>query len=150
MQARAMKHDPQIVYFNAQHFADFFTRKTVNFAQSKSACRPLGQRRKTIVKNSPKIAPLDQLGWRRVPVARCIIGIPVIRPFIRSGKELWMLGTLVFLLTKRSLSRKAPKMVGDFVFQDSDQPGSFGTPTLKFFVGLESRKKRLLHGVLSR
>ena len=59
VQPRAMEHDPEVVHFNAQNLANFFTFKTLNFAQSESADSALRQWRETVVENFPEITALD-------------------------------------------------------------------------------------------
>jgi len=46
-------------------------------------------------------------------------------PSICSRKKLGMLRTIIFSFSDWRFARTAPKMVGDLVFQDSDQPGPF-------------------------
>jgi hypothetical protein len=43
MQPGAMQHNPKVVHSNAQHLADFFTLKTINFTQRESTGGALRQ-----------------------------------------------------------------------------------------------------------
>src|SRR5207244_4907574 len=87
-------------------------------------------------------------GWGIMPFARGAVGVPMPHPLVRSFEELSMFGTFIESFADRSFALNLPKMIDDFVFEYSHQPGSFRAAALKFFVSFQSREKCLLHGVL--
>lgn len=68
-----MKHNPEIVCFDAQNLADLFAFETVDFAQGESTSGALRQRRETVVEYFPEVVAFDQLRWRCMPLIRRVI-----------------------------------------------------------------------------
>src|SRR6266404_8167548 len=137
-----MEHYPEIVHRNAEYLADLFAAQAVNFPQCKSAGRARRQGRKAIVENFPKLSTLDQFRRRRVPLTGRVAGIPMICPFICPGKEFLVLESLILGLSDGRLAGDPPKMVRNLMFQNPDEPGPLGSPTLQAAVGFYSRQER--------
>src|SRR5687768_12540851 len=116
MQPGTVKHDPKVVYFDAQNLANFFAFKTLHLAQCESTDRTLRQWRKTVVKNLPEIAPFHQLSRSCMPIVWRIIVVPVPLPLIRPLKKLPVLWPFVRFLSDWSLTTDAPKVIDDLVF----------------------------------
>src|SRR5690242_4942541 len=137
MQPRAMQHHPEIIHLDAQELANLFTLETVDLAQRERARSALRQRRKTVAKNFPEVVALDQLSRRRMPIGGRIILIPVTVPWSGFVKEFTVIRTFVRLLTERSLTHGATKVIDDLVLQDSDQPRALRTATFELSVSLQ-------------
>ena len=116
VQSSAVKHDPEIIYFNAQNVADFFAFKTFHLAQRESADRPLRQWRETVVKNLPKITPLHQFRGRRMPIVWRPIVVPMTLPRLGSLEKLSMLWSFVKFFADWRLTTDATKVINDLVF----------------------------------
>src|SRR5690242_19799802 len=142
-----MQHNPKVVHFNAQNLADFFTLKTVNLAQRESTSGTLRQRREAVVIYFPEIVALDQLCRRCMPFVWRIVVIPMTLPRLGPFKKLAVLGTFIRFFTEWGLTRRAPKVIDDLVFQNPDEPRALRSAPLKFFVSFECSEKSLLHSV---
>src|SRR5690348_7690112 len=147
MQPRAVEHDPEVVYSNAQDLADLFTLESVHFAQGKSARSALRQRREAVVEYFPKVAALDQFRRRRVPLIGRIIVVPMALPRLWPFEELAVLGTFIRIFAERRLTHSAPKMIDYLMFENANEPRSLRATPFELFVGLERGEKSFLHGV---
>src|SRR5882724_6515097 len=119
-----MQHYPEIVHSNAEHLADPFAVQAVNFPEGKSTGRARREGRKAIVENFPKLAALDQFCRGCMPFTGRVIGIPMISPFVCSGKKFVVLERFILGLSDGRLAGDSPKMVRNLIFQNSDQPGT--------------------------
>src|ERR1041385_1887773 len=147
MQSSAVQHHPKVVHFNAQNLADFFTLKTVNFAQCESAGGALRQGREAVVIYFPEVVAFNQLCRRCMPFVWRIVVIPMTLPRLGPFKKLAMLGTFIRFFTEWGLRRRAAKMIDDLVLQNPDEPRALRSAPLKFFVSFECGEKSLLHGI---
>src|SRR6478672_12963735 len=68
-------------------------------------------------------------------------------PGFRSFKELAVVRAFIRLFAKGSLAPSAAEMIDDLMFENSNKPGSLGTPPFKLFVSLQRCEKSLLYGV---
>jgi hypothetical protein len=132
MQSSAMKHDPQVVYFDAQDLADFFAFQSVHLTHGESADCALWQRREALVEDFPEITTLDQLGRRSMPIVWRAIGVPMALPGVRSIEKLSVLWSGVEVFADRGFTTGTSKVIDDLVLQDSDQPRSLRPRPSKF------------------
>src|SRR6185503_7679572 len=84
-----------------------------------------------------------------MPIVWCSINNPMTLPLILAVKKLMVIGTFVSSFADGCLPTNASKMIDDLVFQDSHQPGTLRSPSLKVFIRLQRRKKCLLYSIFS-
>src|ERR1043166_2695590 len=147
MESSAMKHDPKVVHFDAQNLADLLAFQTIDFTKRESTGGTVRQGREAVAVHFPEVAALDQFCRCCMPFIWRVVVVPMTLPRLGPFKKLAMLGTFIRFFTEGSLTRCAPKMIDDFVFQNADQPGALRSAALKFFVSFECCEKSLLHGV---
>ena len=84
-----------------------------------------------------------------MPLTGRVAGIPMVGPLIGPGKEFVMLELFALGLSDWRLASKPAKMIRDFVFQNSDQPGPLGSSAFEPTIGLQCRQESFLHAIFS-
>src|ERR1044072_3904226 len=85
-----------------------------------------------------------------MPFIGRVIRVPMTLPWLRSLKELAVLRAFVRFFAERRFPASASKMIDDLMLENSDEPGSLRSASLKFFVSFQSCEKSLLHGIFGR